>query len=63
MGNTDHESEIIVEEIVQHQSNGGHLGDIAILIRSKTQAPAIEEQLRMSDVPFLLISWGTKVLR
>lgn len=52
MGNTDHESEIIVEEIVQHQSNGGHLGDIAILIRSKTQAPAIEEQLRMSDVPY-----------
>ena len=55
MGNTDHESEIVVEEIVQHQSNGGHLGDIAILIRSKTQAPAIEEQLRMSDVPYSFI--------
>ena len=38
MGNTDHEAEVIVEEIVQHQAAGGHLGDIAILIRSKTQA-------------------------
>ena len=55
MGNTDHESEIIVEDIVQHQSHGGHLGDIAILYRSKTQAPAIEEQLRLSDVPYTII--------
>ena len=49
MGNTDHESEVIIEDIVQHQSMGGHLGDIAILYRSKTQAPPLEEQLRLSD--------------
>ena len=55
MGNTDHESEVIVEDIVQHQSAGGHLGDIAILYRSKTQAPALEEQLRLSDVPYTII--------
>ena len=55
MGNTDHESEVVVEEIVQHQASGGHLGDIAILIRSKTQAPPIEEQLRMSNVPYTFL--------
>ena len=55
MGNTDHESEVIVEEIVQHQGNGGHLGDIAVLYRSKTQAKPIEDQLRMSNVPYTII--------
>ncbi len=55
MGNTDHESEVIIEDIVQHQSYGGHLGDIAILYRSKTQAPPLEEQLRLSDVPYTII--------
>ena len=55
MGNTDHESEVIIEDIVQHQSMGGHLGDIAILYRSKTQAPPLEEQLRLSDVPYTII--------
>ena len=55
MGNTDHESEVIIEDIVQHQANGGHLADIAILYRSKTQAPPLEEQLRLSDVPYTII--------
>ena len=55
MGNTDHESEVIVEEIVQHQGDGGHLGDIAVLYRSKTQAKPIEDQLRMSNVPYTII--------
>ena len=55
MGSTDHESEVIIEDIVQHQAGGGHLGDIAILYRSKTQAPSLEEQLRLSDVPYSII--------
>lgn len=55
MGDTDHESEVIVEEVVRHQGNGGHLADIAILYRSNTQAPAIEDQLRMSQVPYTII--------
>jgi superfamily I DNA/RNA helicase len=54
-GDTDHEAEIIVEEVVKHQGNGGHLGDIAILYRSNTQAPPIEDQLRMSSVPYKII--------
>jgi DNA helicase-2/ATP-dependent DNA helicase PcrA len=55
MADTDHEAEIVVEEIVKHQGNGGHLGDIAILYRSNTQAPPVEDQLRMSNVPYTII--------
>lgn len=55
MGNTDHEAEVIVEEIVKHQGNGGHLADIAVLYRSNTQAPPIEDQLRLSQVPYQVI--------
>ncbi len=55
MGDTDHEAEVIVEEVVRHQGNGGHLGDMAILYRSNTQAPPIEDQLRLSQVPYQII--------
>lgn len=55
MGDTDHESQVIIDEVVKHQSAGGHLGDIAILYRSNTQAPALEEQLRLSQVPYTII--------
>ena len=55
MADTDHEAEVVVEEVVRHQGRGGHLGDIAILYRSKTQAPPIEDQLRMSSVPYTII--------
>jgi DNA helicase-2/ATP-dependent DNA helicase PcrA len=55
MANADHEAEVIVEEVVRHQGNGGHLGDIAILYRSNTQAPIIEDQLRLSSVPYTII--------
>lgn len=52
---TDHEAEIVVEQIVKHQSQGRHLGDIAILYRSNTQAQPLEEQLRLSQVPYTII--------
>lgn len=55
LADTDHEAEIIVEDIVSHQSKGGHLGDIAVLYRSNTQAAPIEEQLRLSQVPYTII--------
>ena len=55
MGHTDHEAEVIVEEVVRHQGAGGHLADIAILYRSNTQAPPIEDQLRLSQVPYQII--------
>jgi len=55
MGDTDHEAEVVVEDLVKHQGEGGHLGDIAILYRSNTQAPPIEDQLRLSQVPYTII--------
>ena len=55
MADTDHEAAVVVEDIVSHQSKGGHLGDIAILYRSNTQGPPIEDQLRLSQVPYNII--------
>jgi DNA helicase-2/ATP-dependent DNA helicase PcrA len=55
MADADHEAEVVVEDVVRHQGNGGHLGDIAILYRSNTQAQIIEDQLRLSSVPYTII--------
>lgn len=55
MADTDHEAAVVVEEIVQHQAAGKHLGDIAILYRSNTQVQPLEEQLRLSEVPYTII--------
>lgn len=55
MADTDHEAEIVVEDILKHQSNGKHLGDIAILYRSNTQVPPLEDSLRMSQIPYKII--------
>ena len=52
---TDHEAQVVVDEIVQHQGDCGHLGDIAILYRSNTQAQPIEDQLRLSQVPYTIL--------
>lgn len=54
-GDTDHEAQAVVEEILKHQSEGGHLGDIAILYRSNTQVPPLEDELRMSQIPYSII--------
>lgn len=55
MADTDHEAQVVVEDIVNFQSKGGHLSDIAILYRSNTQAQPIEEQLRLSRVPYEML--------
>ncbi|MFW5887539.1 MAG: ATP-dependent helicase, partial [Bacteriovoracia bacterium] len=55
MGDTDHEAAVIMDEIVKHQRDGGHLGDIAILYRSNTQVPPIEDALRLGQVPYTII--------
>ncbi len=52
---TDHEAQIIVDEIANHMKDGGHLGDIAILYRSNTQVPPIEDQLRLSEIPYTIL--------
>ncbi len=55
MANTEHEAEVIADEVSKHQSNGGHLGDIAILYRSNTQAQPFEEIFRMNQIPYTII--------
>lgn len=52
---TDHEAQIVADEIAKHQANGGHLGDIAILYRSNTQAPPLEDQLRLAEIPYTIV--------
>ncbi|MGB0454298.1 MAG: ATP-dependent helicase [Bacteriovoracaceae bacterium] len=54
-GNADHEAQIVVEDIFNFQKAGGHLGDIAILYRSNTQAPAFEELLRQFVIPYKIL--------
>lgn len=55
MGDTDHEAQVIIDEIAQHQSKGKHLGDIAILYRSNTQNAPFEEHLRLNQIPYTII--------
>lgn len=55
MGNSEHEAQSVAEEINAHRKKGHSLTDIAILYRSNTQAPLIEEQLRMNDIPYALL--------
>lgn len=54
-GDSDHEAAIVVEEIIKLQSHGVALSDIAILYRSNTQVPPVEDQLRISQVPYNII--------
>lgn len=55
MADSDHEAQVIVDDIFQFQKQGGHLGDIAILYRSNTQAPLFEEQLREMMIPYRML--------
>lgn len=52
MGDTDHEAQVVADEIAKYQADGGHLGDIAILYRSNTQVQALEDELRLSQIPY-----------
>src|SRR5690606_10401392 len=54
-GDSDHEAAIIIEEIIKMQSHGKMLSDIAILYRSNTQVPPIEDQLRLAQIPYNII--------
>ena len=55
MGDTDHEAQVIIDDIAKHQSKGGHLGDIAILYRSNTQAQPFEDELRLGQIPYTIV--------
>lgn len=53
--NGDHEAQIVIEEIIEHQKKGKFLGDVAILYRSNTQIPPFEDQLRLAQIPYTII--------
>ncbi len=54
-GDSDHEASIVIEEIIKLQSNSVLLSEIAILYRSNTQIPPLEDQLRIGQVPYKII--------
>ncbi|MBD66608.1 MAG: ATP-dependent DNA helicase Rep [Halobacteriovoraceae bacterium] len=54
-GNSDHEAQIVVDEIIEIQKQGKFLGDVALLYRSNTQIPPFEDQLRLAQVPYTVI--------
>lgn len=55
MGDSDHEAQVIVEDIEKHRRQGKSLSDLAILYRSNTQAPSIEEELRLAALPYKML--------
>lgn len=54
MSDSDHEAQVIVEEITQYQAKGLPLHEVAILYRSNTQIPPFEDELRLSQVPYTI---------
>jgi DNA helicase II / ATP-dependent DNA helicase PcrA len=54
-GNTDHEAQIVIDEILRLQKLGTFLGEIAILYRSNTQVPPFEDQLRLAQIPYDIV--------
>lgn len=54
-GNTDHEAQIIIDEILRLSKQGQFLGEVAILYRSNTQVPPLEDQLRLAQIPYDII--------
>lgn len=53
--NGDHEAQIVIDEIINIQKQGKFLGDVAILYRSNTQVPPVEDQLRLAQIPYTII--------
>lgn len=51
----DHEAAVVVDDIIERQKDGVHLGEVAILYRSNTQIPPFEDQLRLNQVPYNII--------
>tara|TARA_B100001971_G_scaffold84647_1_gene77926 strand:- start:9020 stop:11056 length:2037 start_codon:yes stop_codon:yes gene_type:complete len=54
-GDSDHEAQIVIDEITKIQLEGKFLGEVAILYRSNTQVPPFEDQLRLAQIPYAII--------
>jgi DNA helicase II / ATP-dependent DNA helicase PcrA len=55
MADTDHEAQIIAEDIALFQKEGKSLSNVAVLYRSNTQVPPLEEELRNLQIPYNII--------
>ncbi|MFT7679060.1 MAG: superfamily I DNA/RNA helicase [Planctomycetota bacterium] len=55
MRDEDAEAQLVVAEITAKCSEGHHHDDFAILFRTSIQARAFEAELRMKDVPYVLV--------
>lgn len=53
--NTDHEAQIVIDEIIKIQKEGLFLGEVSVLYRSNTQVPPFEDQLRLAQIPYTII--------
>jgi superfamily I DNA/RNA helicase len=54
-GQTEHEAQVISDEISHYQSEGKPLNEVAILYRSNTQAAVIESELRLANIPYQML--------
>ena len=52
---SDHEAQVVIDEIIKIQKQGRFLGEVALLYRSNTQVPPFEDQLRLAQVPYTII--------
>ena len=53
--NSDHEAQVVIDDIIEYQKSGKFLGEVAILYRSNTQIPPFEDQLRLAQIPYTVI--------
>lgn len=51
-GDTEHEAEIVMDEIVKLKSSGVKYSDMAILYRGNNQAQPFEEALKLRNIPY-----------
>lgn len=54
-GDSDHEAQVVIDELIKYQSEGRFLGEVALLYRSNTQVPPFEDQLRLGQIPYTII--------
>ncbi len=52
---TNHEAQIVVEQIEKLRTQGISPKEIAVLYRSNTQVPPFEDQLRLNQVPYKIL--------
>lgn len=55
MADSDHEAQVVVDEIAKYQAQGKNLANVAVLYRSNTQTQTLEDELRLNKIPYKII--------